>query len=326
MTDGNHQSRKLTCAAKSVVEKTSKSETQTKLSFRSLPLLHLAKEATKPHKLSSIAHSPESTIAEASQPPHCSRSSDLLAADSLFLPHPLGFFDFAISIAVIHHLSTRPRRVAAIEEILGCLSPWDGPISQADFMRIGANNRQEKCEEVEDSKRNSSSENSEEKQMYRTGGKALIFVWALEQKGSRRGWDEGGEQDVMVPWVMQNEGKKPPRGKKSRKTEELGEKATADGGKVTNDVVSENGTIPSNMSYHSSSQNILQPEIPPKSSDQVPVQPKTYHRYYHLYARGELETDIAAAGGAVLQSGYERDNWWAVAVRQTSNGTDGPTK
>ena len=34
------------------------------------------------------------------------------------------------------------------------------------------------------------------------GGRALIFVWALEQKSSRRGWDEGDKQDVMVPWVM----------------------------------------------------------------------------------------------------------------------------
>lgn len=33
-------------------------------------------------------------------------------------------------------------------------------------------------------------------------GKALIYAWALEQKDSRRGWDEGSEQDVMVPWVM----------------------------------------------------------------------------------------------------------------------------
>jgi len=32
------------------------------------------------------------------------------------------------------------------------------------------------------------------------GGKALIYVWALEQKSSRRGWDETSEQDVMVPW------------------------------------------------------------------------------------------------------------------------------
>jgi tRNA (uracil-5-)-methyltransferase TRM9 len=37
-----------------------------------------------------------------------------------------------------------------------------------------------------------------------------------------------------------------------------------------------------------------------------------YQRYYHLYRKGELETDIAAAGGVVLESGYEKDNWWAI--------------
>lgn len=35
----------------------------------------------------------------------------------------------------------------------------------------------------------------------RPDGKALIYVWALEQKSSRRGWDESSEQDVMVPWT-----------------------------------------------------------------------------------------------------------------------------
>lgn len=38
------------------------------------------------------------------------------------------------------------------------------------------------------------------------GGKALLYVWALEQKSSRRGWDAGDEQDVMVPWVMRSKG------------------------------------------------------------------------------------------------------------------------
>lgn len=36
----------------------------------------------------------------------------------------------------------------------------------------------------------------------REGGEVLVYVWALEQRGSRRGWDEGGEQDLLVPWVM----------------------------------------------------------------------------------------------------------------------------
>jgi tRNA (uracil-5-)-methyltransferase TRM9 len=88
------------------------------------------------------------------------------------------------------------------------------------------------------------------------GGRALFFVWALEQKDSRRGWDEGDAQDVMVPWVMKPGG------------------SAGDG-----------------------------------------EESRTLHRYYHLYRRGELEHDIIKAGGDVVDSGYERDNWWAVARR-----------
>jgi tRNA (uracil-5-)-methyltransferase TRM9 len=38
-------------------------------------------------------------------------------------------------------------------------------------------------------------------------GKALIYVWALEQSSSRRGWNETSEQDVMVPWNTREGGK-----------------------------------------------------------------------------------------------------------------------
>ncbi len=134
-----------------------------------------------------------------------------LVADNLNLPHPLGNFDFAISIAVVHHLSTPQRRIQAVASILELLRP---------------------STEAE------------------TKGRALIYVWALEQKHSRRGWDEGDDQDVMVPWVMKQG--------------------------------SEEG--------------------------------KTFHRYYHLYRHGELEHDITEAGGVVLEAGYEKDNWWAIAA------------
>ena len=134
-----------------------------------------------------------------------------LVADSLYLPHPLGFFDFAISIAVVHHLSTPQRRIQAVAAILELLR-----------RPMGAE----------------------------TGARALIYVWALEQKHSRRGWDEGDDQDVMVPWVMK----------------------------------------------------------------QGPEPGKTFSRYYHLYRQGELEHDIVEAGGVILEAGYEKDNWWAVAA------------
>ncbi|KAE8148756.1 S-adenosyl-L-methionine-dependent methyltransferase [Aspergillus avenaceus] len=140
-----------------------------------------------------------------------------IVADILNLPHPNSFFDFAISIAVVHHLSTQERRVQAIREILRTLKPTaaDAP-----------------------------------------GGKMLLYVWALEQKTSRRGWDKGDEQDIMVPWVMKGH---------------------------------------------------------PKSDSNE--QPKVFHRYYHLYEATELEHDISDAGGRVLESGYDRDNWWAIATR-----------
>jgi tRNA (uracil-5-)-methyltransferase TRM9 len=90
------------------------------------------------------------------------------------------------------------------------------------------------------------------------GGQALVYVWALEQEGSRRGWSEGMDQDVMVPWVM--------KGKKVAK-------------------------------------------------EDPPPQDRTFHRYYHLYRKGELEDDLRAAGGRIVEAGYEKDNWWAIASR-----------
>jgi tRNA (uracil-5-)-methyltransferase TRM9 len=128
----------------------------------------------------------------------------------LDVPHPAAKFDFAISIAVIHHLSTRHRRVDAIKSILQLLHTHS-----------------------------------------HAPGKALLYVWALEQKSSRRGWDRGDQQDVMVPWILKRKGE----------------------------------------------------------------QDKTYHRYYHLYEEGELEEDVTSAGGLVVDSGYEKDNWWAIAQR-----------
>ena len=148
-----------------------------------------------------------------------------LVADILALPCRPSFFDFAISIAVIHHLSTPARRVQAIAAILEALSPVSG-----------------------------------------SSGKALIYVWALEQQQSRRGWGERDEQDVMVPWVMKGA------------------------------------------------------SVSPKDTGMT-----IFHRYYHLYRSGELERDISAAGGTVLEAGYEKDNWWAIATRHSDSTLHGLT-
>jgi tRNA (uracil-5-)-methyltransferase TRM9 len=138
---------------------------------------------------------------------------EIVVADILDLPYPTRFFDFALCIAVVHHLSSHERRVQAISTVLSVLRRAEAAT-------------------------------------------ALFYVWALEQKESRRGWDENSSQDVMVPWVL-----KAPRN---------------------------SGTTD-----------------------------KTLERYYHLYRKGELEDNIRQAGGKVVESGYEKDNWWAIARNAT---------
>ncbi|CAO3639109.1 unnamed protein product [Cunninghamella blakesleeana] len=51
------------------------------------------------------------------------RGYEGLVADGLSLPYRSNVFDFAISIAVIHHFSTPERRLAAIKEILRIVKP-----------------------------------------------------------------------------------------------------------------------------------------------------------------------------------------------------------
>ncbi|KAI8272247.1 hypothetical protein K4K59_011405 [Colletotrichum sp. SAR11_240] len=161
-------------------------------------------------------------------PPVATPKNQVLVADSLALPYRPSVFDFAISIAVIHHMSTRERRRAAVAALLSSVRPGG--------------------------------------QGHQGEGKVLVMVWALEQGNSRRGWDAGADQDQLVSWVT--------KGSKATDTE-----ATAEEEKKPKDT--------------------------------------TYQRYYHLYREGELEEDVVAVGGRVLESGYERDNWWAIFCRDS---------
>lgn len=172
-------------------------------------------------------------------------------ADGLALPFRLGQegdegkgckgVDFAICIAVLHHLSTKDRRIGGVKAILECLKG--------------------------------------------DGGTAMVYVWALEQGSSRRGWDEGADQDRLVPWVMKAKPKPKPKPK-------LTKKGAPDSAATTS------GSKPGESAA---------------GDDQGGD--KTYQRYYHLYKKGELEEDVVAAGGVVLESGYDQDNWWAIISR-----------
>lgn len=182
---------------------------------------------------------------------------NVLVADGMGLPHRDSIFDFAISIAVVHHWTTRERRVAAIAHILSKL---------------------------------------------KAGGEALIYCWALEQGSSRRGYHDGMQQDVLVPWVLQEKTKK-----SSSQARQAVEKPD-----LTNIPAQERASYIANWRKEVEAKRLREQEDSRKR--QVEDEKKnTKYRFYHLYREGELEEDCTAAGGIVVSQGYEKDNWYVVA-------------
>lgn len=263
--------------------------------------------------------------------------ADVAVADSLQLPFREASADFVICIAVIHHLSTRERRVDAIRRLLRCI-------------------RRNKASSPPATDASSPRDNAQ------PGGQVLVYVWALEQSSSRRGWDKGSDQDLLVPWVMKApQQKKPktsqppePRKKKQdmppAESGHQGHAATCrdsnGAGEERNPSSGEGGEFMQGQPQQShekhgeegraataadadadaaASKPLDKQSIGENaegtggttSSDgqqqQATEKDKTFHRFYHLYKEGELEEDVYAAGGQVLRSGYERDNWWVIA-------------
>lgn len=191
---------------------------------------------------------------------------NVLIADGIKLPHRDNTFDFAISIAVVHHWSTRERRVGAIRHIISKVRP---------------------------------------------GGEVLIYCWALEQGDSRRGYREGMEQDVLVPWVLQDQ----------KRDTEIDEKSGKKGKiQVPKPDLS---TVPKHeRSEFLNKWKLEQEALRLKREQEIEEERKkleketksnTKYRYYHLYREGELEEDCQMAGGIIVGQGYEKDNWYVVA-------------
>ncbi|ODV80236.1 S-adenosyl-L-methionine-dependent methyltransferase [Suhomyces tanzawaensis NRRL Y-17324] len=179
-------------------------------------------------------------------------SFNLGVADGLHLPHKDSSFDFAISIAVIHHFSTKERRVDAIKHIVSKL---------------------------------------------RQGGRALIYCWALEQENSRRGYKDGDEQDILIPWVLQKKQEKKTKSKRDKQLSTISDRS--EGINQISSSAEQNPSMNTSKDLVSESQS------------------QTKYRYYHLYKRGELAEDALQCNNCeIFEEGYEKDNWWIVLEKK----------
>jgi tRNA (uracil-5-)-methyltransferase TRM9 len=119
------------------------------------------------------------------------KRNEVCVGDAIQSFYRTGCFDYALSIATIHHFSTHQRRVEAVKELIRIVKP----VSKAQHLQIHSQN---------------SGLNSQYPNIaHQSGGRFLIYVWALEQRGeSRRKFeivpnseDEKGK-DLLVPWVL----------------------------------------------------------------------------------------------------------------------------
>lgn len=249
----------------------------------------------------------ENLSEEKPKQPAGATTADVLVADGLSLPFRDRSADFVICVAVIHHMSTRVRRQDAIRQLLECVVPPRESLATI-------------------------AESADPEEVIARGGTVLVYVWALEQGSSRRGWDEGGEQDLLVPWVM----KKSQSQAQGQREKQQSKKAAGSGSrfgpgqepeeKGTNTAagaaVTASGGNDSVIDKSGEPQEGQQRSPPAKSTgeggrnkEETNLDPSTvFNRYYHLYRKGELEEDVVAAGGVVVNSGYERDNWWVVCA------------
>lgn len=138
-----------------------------------------------------------------------------------------------------------------------------------------------------------------------SSGRFFIYVWAYEQgPNSRRKMgsladaadpSKGRVQDVLVPWVLSSDQKTRAKGEPRRRKIDTDRQETGE-----------------------------------REPGEAKEEGKVFHRYYHLFVEGELESlvrDAAAADGfEVLEKddtpegkgkflrirdvGWEADNWW----------------
>lgn len=59
--------------------------------------------------------------------------------------------------------------------------------------------------------------------------------------------------------------------------------------------------------------DVFVPWVLPTSSDSQPG--KVHNRFYHLFKEGELERLVNQAGATIVESGYDKDNWYVIGKK-----------
>ncbi|KAF9274388.1 tRNA methyltransferase, has a role in tRNA modification [Mortierella alpina] len=224
------------------------------------------------------------------------RGHEAMVCDGLALPYRPQFFDFAISIAVIHHFISRERRIAAIEEILRVVRI--GGRVLIFVWALEQTGKRDFDKEVQDVfvpwAMPKKAEPKKDKSKSRPQG-----VKKKDRKNASANDVENAAESMSQLAIHSNAVQRP--------EEQPASKTMAVDSAPTVQPVEASETTEPNVEKESA--------ISEPSQAAAPV----FNRYYHLFQKGELEDLVLQTKKAsIVQQGYDRDNWWCI-MEKTSN-------
>ncbi|KAL3688151.1 hypothetical protein R1sor_014460 [Riccia sorocarpa] len=242
------------------------------------------------------------------------RGHEALVADALHLPYRSGFYDAAISIAVLHHLSNDQRRVRAVEELVRVvrtggkvlITVWaveqeDSKLVQKWTPLQGKYTESWVDDEEVTSHLKKSSSTSSLDMIQEFDGNAegklddeeeFLGEREEEQDGHRGGLSSLAESEEQEP---SDSNSLPAAGKVQEPQQEY--------------------FVPWHLPYHraevtGASVAALASGFARKDDKKGAV---VYNRYYHVFAEGELERLTSKVKGAVIvDSFYDKSNWCVI--------------
>ncbi|KAJ7546816.1 hypothetical protein O6H91_08G055800 [Diphasiastrum complanatum] len=218
------------------------------------------------------------------------RGHEVLIADALFLPYRTGVCDAAISIAVLHHLSSEQRRVRAIEELLRVvrhggkvlITVWAVEQEDKSLLTKWTPLTGKYMEEWVGSSSHKAKGNLSENSLH-----MIQEGDTLEDKSA----DE--EQEFVTIFSQKFDGQEDSRQMKEQ----------------------QEYFVPWHLPYHraeigGASAAAVARGFARKDDKKGAV---VYNRYYHVFVEGELERLISkCAGASVVDQFYDKSNWCVV--------------
>ncbi|KAK6115755.1 hypothetical protein DH2020_008024 [Rehmannia glutinosa] len=222
------------------------------------------------------------------------KGHDVLVADAVNLPYRTGYGDAAISIAVLHHLSTESRRKGAVEELIRVVKPG-GLVLITVWAR-----------EQED--------------------KSLLNKWTPLTQKYLEEWIGPGSPRVRSPSSSLSL-ESIPETEEAISGEHLKDFTAESGDESLNSKNKKSSQhqqeyfVPWHLPYHrvevsGASANAVANGLARKDDKKGAV---VYDRYYHVFSEGELERLVCGVDGAVIVDRFYDKSNWCIILQKTSS-------